>query len=123
MIRASVLPIRSCYALACRQSNAFVRFPLPAILRRPKLPDRACLGQQAAGRERPVAADQSFPVVGVGASAGGVEALEGFFRPMPADTGMAFVVVTHMPSGHTTTLPEILARYTDMAVSNIAHGE
>ena len=40
--------------------------------------------------------DERFPIVGIGASAGGVEALEGLFRAMPADSGMAFVVVTHL---------------------------
>src|SRR5262249_39254876 len=41
---------------------------------------------------------------------------------MPADTGMAFVVVTHLPSGHATTLPEILDRYTAMTVRNVENG-
>src|SRR5215470_13699937 len=70
------------------------------------------------GGANPVAGNQPFPIVGIGASAGGVEALEGFFRGMPADTGMAFVVITHMPRGHTTTLPEIISRYTRMLVAN-----
>jgi two-component system, chemotaxis family, CheB/CheR fusion protein len=70
-----------------------------------------------------VSPDRSFPVVGIGASAGGVEAFEGFFRNMPADTGMAFVLVTHMPPGYETTLPEILSRYTDMPVSSIRNDE
>ncbi|WP_408637072.1 chemotaxis protein CheB [Paraburkholderia sp. RL17-368-BIF-A] len=38
----------------------------------------------------------NFPVVGVGASAGAVEALEGFFRGMPQAPGLAFVIVTHL---------------------------
>src|SRR5262249_48536802 len=49
---------------------------------------------------------------------GGVEALEGLFRGLPSDTGMAFVLVTHMPRGHTTTLPEIVSRFTEMPVTN-----
>src|SRR5690242_17871010 len=61
-------------------------------------------------------------VVGIGASAGGVEALEGFFRDMPSDTGMAFVVVTHMPRGHSTALADIIGRHTDMPVGNINDG-
>jgi len=63
-----------------------------------------------------------FPVVGVGASAGGVEALEGLFRGMPADTGCAFVIVTHLSPDHRSLLPEILARYTPMAVHVAADG-
>jgi len=68
-----------------------------------------------------VAVNQPFPIVGVGASAGGVEAFEGFFRGLPSDTGMAFVLVTHMPRGHVTTLAGIVGRYTDMAVADILH--
>jgi two-component system CheB/CheR fusion protein len=68
-----------------------------------------------------VPAEHSFPIVGVGASAGGVEALEGFFRNMPFDTGMAFVLVTHMPRGHESALPEIIGRFTEMPVSNAQH--
>jgi two-component system CheB/CheR fusion protein len=56
-------------------------------------------------------------IVGIGASAGGVEAFEAFFRRMPEDMGMAFVLVTHLPRGHTSTLHEILARCTRMRVS------
>ena len=41
-----------------------------------------------------------IPIVGIGASAGGVEALEGLFRAIPADSGLAYVVVTHLGSGH-----------------------
>ena len=70
-----------------------------------------------------MATDQPFPIVGVGASAGGVEALEGFFRDMPSDTGMAFVLVTHMPRGHNTALSEIVGRFTDMPVANVRHNE
>lgn len=55
-----------------------------------------------------------FPVVGIGASAGGLEALEDFFRPMPPATGMAFVVVSHQSPGHTSLLPELLAKCTEM---------
>ena len=57
--------------------------------------------------EPELAADHSFPVVGVGASAGGVEAFEGLFRGLPPDTGMSFVLVTHMPRGHATTLLQL----------------
>ncbi len=53
-----------------------------------------------------------FPVVGVGASAGGVEALEGFFRGLPPDPGIALVVVTHLSPTRESQLPEIIRRYT-----------
>ncbi len=55
-------------------------------------------------------------VVGFGASAGGLEALEQIFPGLPADTGMAFVVVTHTHAGQQSLLPEILGRLTAMPV-------
>src|SRR5262245_7114768 len=57
-----------------------------------------------------------FPIVGVGASAGGVEALEHLFKAMPSDPGMAFVIVTHLAPKRESMLPEILARDTRMPV-------
>jgi two-component system CheB/CheR fusion protein len=63
-----------------------------------------------------------FPVVGIGASAGGLEALEELFDNMPPDTGMAFVVVTHQHPGHTSLLPELLGRQTGMSVVEATEG-
>ncbi len=59
-----------------------------------------------------------LPIVGIGASAGGVEALEQFFRAVPAENGMAFVVVTHLPPYRDSLLAEILGRATRMPVVN-----
>ncbi|WP_263784561.1 chemotaxis protein CheB [Salinibacter grassmerensis] len=55
-------------------------------------------------------------VVGIGASAGGVEALRRFFRHLPDDTGMAFVVVLHLSPDHESNLTEILQHETDLSV-------
>ncbi|MDV2482836.1 PAS domain-containing protein [Methanoculleus sp. Wushi-C6] len=55
-------------------------------------------------------------IVGIGASAGGLEALEQFFTHMPADTGMAFVLVTHMDPNQKGMLPELIQRVTEMPV-------
>jgi two-component system CheB/CheR fusion protein len=63
-----------------------------------------------------VAEQRTFLVVGLGASAGGLEAFEHFFREMPDDTGMAFVIVTHLARGQISALPDILSRYTPMKV-------
>lgn len=57
-----------------------------------------------------------FPIVGVGASAGGVEALEGFFRGMPDQPGVALVIVTHLSRERESRLHEIVGRYTALAV-------
>ncbi len=54
----------------------------------------------------------SFPIVGIGASAGGLEALETFFENLPEESGLAFVVITHTDPSHTSLLPEILTRRT-----------
>ncbi|MDP1612536.1 MAG: chemotaxis protein CheB [Sulfuritalea sp.] len=58
----------------------------------------------------------AFPIVGIGASAGGLEAFEAFFRSCPTDTGMAFVLVPHLGPGHESLLTEILQRITAMPV-------
>lgn len=57
-----------------------------------------------------------LPVVGVGASAGGLEALQTFFSHMPADSGIAFVVVTHVRPQRQSLLPELLAHVTALRV-------
>jgi two-component system, chemotaxis family, CheB/CheR fusion protein len=62
------------------------------------------------------------PIVGVGASAGGVEALQGFFGGMPKEPGMAFVVVTHLNPQRESLLHEVVARFTPMPVLVAAHG-
>jgi two-component system CheB/CheR fusion protein len=73
--------------------------------------------RRAAAGETPLT-----PIVGIGSSAGGLEALEAFFRAMPADSGMAFVVVTHQLPDHTSLLPELLGRYTSMPISEVTTG-
>lgn len=58
----------------------------------------------------------NFPIVGIGASAGGLEAFEEFFRHCAADIGMAFVLVPHLDPTHASLLTEILQRTTIMPV-------
>jgi hypothetical protein len=58
----------------------------------------------------------SFPIVGVGASAGGLAAFEAFFSGMPADPGMAFVLVQHLAPDRKSILSELIRRYTRMDV-------
>ena len=67
----------------------------------------------------PAADESSSPaltIVGIGASAGGLEAFEIFFRHLPPDTGMAFVLVPHLDPGHESILGEILQHSTAMPV-------
>ena len=65
-----------------------------------------------------------FPIVGIGASAGGLAAFEAFFSGMPADTdpGMAFVLVQHLAPDHKSILSELLARHTRMQVMEVEDG-
>lgn len=59
------------------------------------------------------------PIVGIGASAGGIEALEHFFRATPRSIGAAFVVVTHLNPQRESVLASILERWTEMPVAVI----
>ena len=58
----------------------------------------------------------SFPVVGIGASAGGLEALEHFLARVPKSSGMAFVIVQHLDPTRKGIMPELLQRTTSMRV-------
>src|SRR5580704_10960974 len=60
-----------------------------------------------------------FPIVGIGASAGGLEAFVELLGKTPADTGMAFVILSHLPIHHPNLLPEILGRAPPMQVHEI----
>ncbi|MCA9699702.1 MAG: histidine kinase, partial [Myxococcales bacterium] len=60
-------------------------------------------------------------VVGIGASAGGLEALEQLFRAMPEDTGMAFVVVQHLSPNFKSQMVELMGRWTRMQVREAEH--
>ena len=64
----------------------------------------------------------SFPVVGIGASAGGLEAFTEFFKAMPSDSGMAFVLVQHLPPDRESMIAEILQRHTAMKVQQVEDG-
>lgn len=59
---------------------------------------------------------QTLPVVGLGGSAGGIEALQKFFATMPAKPGLAFVVILHLSPEHESQLAEVLQRSTAMPV-------
>jgi two-component system CheB/CheR fusion protein len=66
----------------------------------------------------------SFPIVGIGASAGGLAAFEAFFSEMPADAdpGMAFVLVQHLAPDHKSILTDLIQRYTRMQVFEVQDG-
>ena len=63
--------------------------------------------------------DCAFPVVGMAASAGGLEAFTKLIRHLPTDTGMAFVLIQHLSPDHESLLAEILGRATEMPVRQV----
>ncbi|WP_317451643.1 chemotaxis protein CheB, partial [Methylobacter psychrophilus] len=71
--------------------------------------------------EKPVTV---FPIVGIGASAGGLAAFEAFFSGMPTDTDpdMAFVLVQHLAPDHSSILTDLIQRYTRMKVYQVENG-
>ncbi|MCC2546483.1 PAS domain-containing protein [Hymenobacter sp. BT175] len=63
-----------------------------------------------------------FPIVGIGGSAGSLEALEHFFHHLPLDTGMAFVVVTHQAASQAGQLTQLLQQFTRLPVQTAQDG-
>jgi two-component system CheB/CheR fusion protein len=70
----------------------------------------------------PVSYGVNFPVVGVGASAGGLEAFTQLLQRLPTDTGMAFVLIQHLHPEYESALTDILSRATRMAVAEAVDG-
>ena len=66
--------------------------------------------------------DTVLPVVGVGASAGGLAAFSELLHHLPADTGMAFVLIQHLDPGQTSLLSELLGRTTQIPVQTVEDG-
>src|ERR1700754_4662971 len=60
-----------------------------------------------------------FPVVGIGASAGGLEAVRTFLKALPAKSGMAYVFIQHLSPQHESNLPEILQKVAPFPVHEI----
>src|SRR5258708_1251940 len=60
-----------------------------------------------------------FPIVGIGASAGGLEAFTRLVQQLPSDTGLAFVLVQHLDPEHESKLPQLLGRVTNLPVLEI----
>ena len=83
-------------------------------VRRPKQPAKADRPETFAAP-----AGVPFPIVGIGASAGGLEALEQFLRGVPKGSGMAFVIIQHLDPTHKGIMDELLQRATDMRVMEV----
>ncbi|HSV99294.1 MAG TPA: chemotaxis protein CheB [Sedimentisphaerales bacterium] len=86
----------------------------PAADRRQRKPANVVSPRAASSK-----ASVLFPIVGIGASAGGLEALERFLGHVPARSGMAFVVVQHLDPTHKGIMAELLQRVTGMKVAQV----
>ncbi len=87
-------------------------------------PDQATSLADAATGQANIAPLPVAPfVVGIGASAGGLKALEAFFKHMPPDQGIAFLVAQHLDPSHESLMDRILSRVTTMRVVQVSHGE
>lgn len=89
------------------------------MVRKDKTQDNTRTPDKPAAPEAPQASVTGFPIVGIGASAGGLEAFEQFFREVTPDNGMAFVLVSHLDPSHASILTEILQRSTTMPVVEV----
>ncbi len=69
-----------------------------------------------------VSVKDKFPIVGIGASAGGLEAYQELLKKLSAKPGMAFVFIMHLAPGHKSMLTELLAKSTKMPVREIKNG-
>jgi two-component system CheB/CheR fusion protein len=65
----------------------------------------------------------SFPIVGIGASAGGLESISALIAGIPANTGMAYVFVQHLDPGHVSHLAKILSNRAALPVEEAREGE
>src|SRR5260370_28627108 len=96
------------------------RTPKPKTKRRPsakrvKVSKRTKAAKPHAESEQRLS-QASCPIVGIGASAGGLDAFQRLFSKMPADSGMAFVLVPHLDPHHKSAMVEFLRAYTPMPV-------
>src|ERR1700712_1418643 len=72
------------------------------------------------GKQHPTeTSSPQFPVVGIGASAGGLDAVREFLKALPAKSGMAYVFIQHLSPEHESILPEILQRIAPFPVHQI----
>jgi len=84
----------------------------------------AAVASDQPAEKAPESASLAFPIVGIGASAGGLAAFEAFFSALPTDAepGMAFVLVQHLAPDHKSLLSELVRRYTRMQVFDVEDG-
>src|SRR5712671_4495829 len=94
--------------------------PKPSTRKETRKP--STLRERVEGKQLASDGNNSFPVVGIGASAGGLEAFRQLLERLPVDTGMAFVLVSHLDPTHKSILTELLARRTKLPVTEVSDG-
>ncbi len=85
----------------------------------PKDTSESIAAEVSSALNQPAKTDAPFPVVGIAASAGGLEAFTELIRHLPTDTGMAFVLIQHLSPDYESLLSEILGRVTAMPVRQV----
>ncbi len=87
--------------------------------KKPSAKPKKVIGRRGSQTRVEQPTQSAFPIVGIGASAGGLEALENFLANVPAESGMAFVIVQHLDPTHKDMLVELLQRKTSLQVFQI----
>lgn len=91
--------------------------------RKVQKPDAKSARAQATGQAPAAKSEaETFPVVGIGASAGGLEAFEFFFRNLPKDINASFVLIQHLGTEHPSILRELVGRFTQLPVTEVTEG-
>jgi two-component system, chemotaxis family, CheB/CheR fusion protein len=89
---------------------------------KPNVSKSASSSKRISARKSVSPPSDSFPVVAIGASAGGLEAYKEFFHALPVDTGLAFVLIQHLDPSHHSLLAEILSKATKLPVDEVRSG-
>ncbi|MCX6924921.1 MAG: chemotaxis protein CheR, partial [Verrucomicrobia bacterium] len=100
------------------RSRAAAGKPLPKASPAANLPSRSSVRSGLAQQGR-----EAFSIVGVGASAGGLEAFMELLKHLPADSGLGFVLVQHLDPAHESALTQLLGRVSAMPVSEVVNGQ
>ncbi len=100
-------------------AKTVLQAPGAAAAKRKTLKTFPAQAREEISDHRPAGREDLIPIVGVGASAGGLEAFTQLLAGLPADTGMAFVLVSHLSHQHKSMLTELLSRSTPMLVTQV----
>src|SRR6266403_641930 len=120
--RGSAKPAPRSAERSVREKVTSIKSARPKRSTKNDLPKPSILRKRVESKPRPSGGNNSFPVVGIGASAGGLEAFRQLLEHLRVDTGMAFVLVSHLDPTHKSILTELLARRTKLPVTEVSDG-